>query len=69
MASGIQETDMQWQSGMKALAVVREHIKGITEEVTVFLTVPSPSGIRVRVMAVAGTGGSPIGANLREKYI
>lgn len=52
--AGIQKTDMEVNANT---GIVRtKHIKGVPEIKGIFVAVPSPAGIRVREMALAGTG-------------
>ena len=56
MSSGIQKADMQRQVSVKLLTMIREHVKCMSEEIAVFITVPAPGSIRIRVVTSAGTG-------------
>ena len=56
MSSGIQKADMQRQVSVKLLTMIREHVKCMPEEIAVFITVPAPGCIGVRIVTWAGTG-------------
>ena len=55
MSSGIQKTDVQRQVSVKLLTMVREHVKCMPEEIAVFITVPAPGCIGVRIVTFTGT--------------
>ena len=56
MSSGIQKADMQRQVSVKLLTMIREHVKCMSEEIAVFITVPAPGSIGIRIVTFTGTG-------------
>ena len=56
MSSGIQKTDMQRQVSVNHFIMIREYVKSMSEKVAVFITVPAPGCIGVRIVTRAGTG-------------
>lgn len=58
--SGIQEPDMQGQIDTGSCIVGAEHVKGVSEIINLFFTVPSPAGIRIREMPFTGAAGDAV---------
>ena len=56
MSSGIQKADMQRQVSVKFFTMVRKHVKSMSEEIAVFITVPAPGSIGIRIVTFTGTG-------------
>lgn len=53
----VKKADMQWQVSLILFVVTGKHVKSVSVKIGVKVTVPAPGGIRVRVMAWAGTVG------------
>ena len=56
MSSGIQKADMQRQVSVKFFTMVRKHVKSMSEEISIFITVPAPGSIGIRIVTFTGTG-------------
>ena len=50
MSSGIQKADMQRQVSVKFFTMVRKHVKSMSEEISIFITVPAPGSIGIRIV-------------------
>ena len=55
MSSGIQKADMQRQVSVKFFTMVRKHVKSMPEEISIFITVPAPGSIGIRIVTFTGT--------------
>lgn len=55
MSSGIQKADMQRQVSVKFFTMVRKHVKSMSEEISIFITVPAPGSIGIRIVTFTGT--------------
>ena len=53
MASGIRKFQEQWKFDFKLAVATAEHVESMAEIPGIVIAVPSPSGIRVGVMAAA----------------
>ena len=56
MPPGPQKTDVKRQIRVNHFIMIREHVKSMAEKIAVFITVPAPGSIRIRVVTSAGTG-------------